>query len=215
MELDLSLPSVAHDSPTKLLATCIWHAAGIEYSLSGAWADGKHLPGQCSLSPSSEGIAMHNLLIVAVALLIPVSLSASEPKVLMEDKFDGKLADGWSWLREDVSAKRFEKGALEIRVEPGLADDAKNVLVRKAPDRKERSYAIEVTVTCTATPTNQYEQAGITWYQAGKPKCKLVHEQIDGSQYIIPGKVPAPEKTVRLRFVVKKDTFTAQFRSLQ
>jgi hypothetical protein len=42
---------------------------------------------------------------------------------------------------------------------------------------------------------------------------KLVHEHIDGKDYIIPGKVPAPQKTVRLRLVVGKDKYTAQFRA--
>jgi hypothetical protein len=69
-----------------------------------------------------------------------------------------------------------------------------------------------VTVTFTAPPTNQFEQAGITWYRDGKPAFKLVHEQIDGKQYIIPGKLPAPGKTVELRLVVTAGRYTAQFR---
>ncbi len=68
-----------------------------------------------------------------------------------------------------------------------------------------------MTITFTTPPTNQYEQAGITWYQKGTPVFKLVHEHIDGKDYIIPGKVPAPEKTVRLRLLVTKDKYTAQF----
>jgi hypothetical protein len=38
-----------------------------------------------------------------------------------------------------------------------------------------------------------------------------VHEHIDGQEYIIPGKVPAPERTKRLRLVLGKDKYTAQF----
>jgi hypothetical protein len=40
---------------------------------------------------------------------------------------------------------------------------------------------------------------------------KLVHEHINGADYIIPGKEPAPEKTVRLRLLLSKDKYTAQF----
>jgi len=40
---------------------------------------------------------------------------------------------------------------------------------------------------------------------------KLVYEHVDGKDYMIPGKVPAPEKTVRLRLLVTKDKYTTQF----
>ena len=108
-------------------------------------------------------------------------------------------------------AWRIRDGGLEIHVEPGLANNVKNALLRPALDRSKTAYAIEVTITFTAPPTNQYEQAGITWYQKGQPMFKLVHEHIDGKDYIIPGKVPAPENTVRLRLLIAKDTYTAQF----
>ena len=42
---------------------------------------------------------------------------------------------------------------------------------------------------------------------------KLVHEHIDGKEYIIPGRAPAPERTVDLRLIVSADKFTAQFRT--
>jgi hypothetical protein len=137
---------------------------------------------------------------------------AAEERVVFEDRFDGKLGDGWRWLREDPKAWRLAEGALDIRVEPGLADTVKNALVRKAPDRTKGKVAIEATVTFTVPPTKQFEQAGLTWYKNGKPVFKLVHEQIDGKTYIIPGKIPAPEKTVQLRLVLTSDQFTAQFR---
>ena len=107
---------------------------------------------------------------------------------MFEDKFDSKLGDGWVWLREHPKAWRIKNGGLEIRVEPGLANNVKNALLCPAPDRSQATYAIEVTITFTAPPTNQYEQAGITWYQKGKPVFKLVHEHVDGKDYMIPGK---------------------------
>jgi regulation of enolase protein 1 (concanavalin A-like superfamily) len=150
--------------------------------------------------------------VLAAVILLGVPLSGAEERVVFEDRFDGKLGDGWSWLREDPKTWRLAGKALEIRVEPGAADTVKNALLRNAPDRSQGKFAIEVTVTFNAPPTKQYEQAGITWYKDGKPAFKLVHENIDGKTYIIPGKVAAPEKTVQLRLVVTKDQFTAQFR---
>ena len=88
----------------------------------------------------------------------------------------------------------------------------KNALVRQAPDHAKGKVAVEVTITFTTPPTKQFEQAGITWYQGGKPVFKLVHEQIDGKLYIIPGRVPAPEETVQLRLVLSGDQYSAQFR---
>jgi regulation of enolase protein 1 (concanavalin A-like superfamily) len=138
--------------------------------------------------------------------------AAAEPRVVFEDRFEGKVGEGWSWLRENLDAWRIKEGALEIRVEPGVAPTVKNALVRKAPDRSKGKFAIEVTITLTADPTRQYEQAGITWYRDKNPVFKLVHEFIDGKTYIIPGRIPTATKTIQLRLVVTADRFTAQFR---
>lgn len=151
------------------------------------------------------------LLTIALWILGLPALAA-EPRVAFEERFEKKLGDGWSWLRENPKAWRIRDKALEIRVEPGVADTVKNALVRKAPDRSKGALAAEVTITFLTPPTNQYEQAGITWYHKEKPVFKLVHEQIDGKTYIIPGKIAAPEKTVQLRLVVDGEKYTAQFR---
>jgi len=148
---------------------------------------------------------------VAVVMLSVVA-AAGEPRVVFEDALKGKLGEGWSWLRENPKTWRMAEDALEIRVEPGGNMTAKNALLRPAPDRRKGKFAVEVTVTFMTSPTKQYEQAGITWYQGGKPVFKFVHEQIDGKTYMIPGKVAAPGKTVELRLTVTADRFTAQFR---
>jgi len=149
---------------------------------------------------------------VVILLVVAGWAVGAEPRVLFEDRFDKQLGDGWSWIREDSSTWRIQDGALEIRVEPGNAATVKNALVRQAPDRAKQKYAVEVTITFTSDPTQQYEQAGITWYHEDKPVFKLVHERIDGELWIIPGRKPAPRKTVQLRLVVDGEQWTAQFR---
>ncbi len=153
------------------------------------------------------------------ALLIPIAwwlccgwLLAAEPEVVFRDGFKEKLGKGWKWIREEPKAWRIKDKALEIRVQPGKAGTVKNALVRKAPDRSKGKYVIEVTVTNLSKPRQQFEQAGITWYQKGKPVLKLVKEQIDGKTWIIPGRKPMPTKSVRLRLIVTADRWIAQYR---
>ena len=156
---------------------------------------------------------MRRIALSVVALLMVAAWAvAEEPRVLFEDRFEKKLGDGWSWLRENPDTWRIQEDALEIRVEPGNAETVKNALRRAAPDRAKGKFAVEVTITFTGDPTQQYEQAGITWYQEDKPVFKLVHERIDGELWIIPGRKPAPEKTVQLRLIVDGRKWTAQFR---
>ncbi len=150
---------------------------------------------------------------VVVLCVAAAGLSAAaEPVVVFEDCFEGKLAEGWSWLRENEKTWRIRDGALEICVEPGVAATVKNALVRPAPDRTTGTYAFEVTVTFLTAPTQQFEQAGITWYNQGKPVFKLVHENIDGKTYIIPGRKETNTKTMQLRLIVAGNNWTAQFR---
>lgn len=149
---------------------------------------------------------------VVVCLLLGISASRAADQVVFEERFDGKLGEGWEWLREHAGAWRLQNNALEVRVEPGVAATVKNALLRKAPDRKAGKYAIDVTVTNTTLPTQQFEQAGITWYVDGKPVFKLVKELIDGGLFIIPGRKAMAAETVQLRLIVTADSFTAQYR---
>jgi hypothetical protein len=156
---------------------------------------------------------MRDLLWVSALLLGGQSfLLDGEPTALFKDSLKGRLGEGWSWLRENPKTWRHTERGLEIRVEPGLADTVKNALVRKAPPRAQGKYAIEVTVEFTAAPSNQYEQAGLTWYQGDKPVFKLVHEHIDQGTYIIPGKKPTTTRRVQLRLVVSAKEYVAQYR---
>jgi hypothetical protein len=156
---------------------------------------------------------MRQTLFILSMLLGAQGLPAdAQPEILFQDSLKGKLGEGWEWLREKPKTWRNTDNGLEIRVEPGLAATVKNALVRNAPDRTQGKYAIEVTVEFTAEPSQQYEQAGLTWYQGQKPVFKLVHEFIDKKLYVIPGKKPAEDRVVQLRLVVSKDDYIAQFR---
>jgi hypothetical protein len=148
-----------------------------------------------------------------MAILAIVAPSRAQENVVFEDSFQDQLANGWSWLREQGARWCVRDGALEIRVMPGLAETVENALVRTAPNREDGTFAIEVTVTNIAQPTEQYEQAGLTWYQNDKPVFKLVKESVDGELMIIPGRKPMPSETVQLRLVVTADSFTAQYRA--
>ncbi|MCL4205282.1 MAG: hypothetical protein KJ000_22595 [Pirellulaceae bacterium] len=151
-------------------------------------------------------------MVLLFSALLAAAISAAEPEVVFEESFTGKMDKDWSWIREDADAWRWKDDGLEIRVQPGVAATVKNALVRTAPDRSAGKYAIEVTVTNHSVPTQQYEQAGITWYVDGKPVFKLVKELVDGQLVIIPGRVPMDAKTVQFRLIVTADTWTAQFR---
>ena len=134
-------------------------------------------------------------------------------RVVFDESFEDELADGWEWLREHPGFWRRKDGALEIRAEPGLAHNVRNALVRRAPDRRRGKFAIHLTVTNTTEPTQQYEQAGITWYRGGKPVFKLVKELVDGRPLIVPGFKPVATPKVELRLVVDADSFVAQYRA--
>ena len=136
----------------------------------------------------------------------------STEQTLFTDDFNNALGDGWIWLREHPDYWRHTPDGLEIRVEPGKADDVKNALLRPAPDRSQGTFAIEVDLFNHTLPTQQYEQAGITWYNNGKPVFKEVKELIDGDLYIIPGRQPLPTQSVRLRLIVTANSWEAQYR---
>ena len=141
-------------------------------------------------------------------------MNGSEEQVIGSERFDGALDGEWFWLRENPGRWRLREGGLEIMVEPGVAATARNALVRPAPARSGGAYAVEVTIFNYTAPTQQYEQAGITWYQNGEPVFKEVKELVDGEVYIIPGRRPMPAQGVRLRLVVDADSWEAQFRAL-
>ena len=94
----------------------------------------------------------------------PTATTITGPVVVFEDDFDGSLADGWSWLREDPTHWNLtdSPGSLRITLQDGfiVLGSAKNVLVRSAPSG---SFEIATFVSCT--PTSNFQLAGLVVYQ--------------------------------------------------
>lgn len=119
------------------------------------------------------------------------SLTAHAPlkadeEVIFVDRFDTKLADGWSWMNETPNGWRVANRALEIRVLRGPIARASNLLMRDAPHPSERMLVAEVTVS--NQPTEQYEQCGIVWWYDERHFVKLVKEVVDGQSWIVMGR---------------------------
>jgi hypothetical protein len=154
---------------------------------------------------------MKCLFTLSFSLLLLAQTHANE-SVLFEDPLASELKPGWRWLREDPQDWRFQDQALEIRVRPGNAQTVRNALVREAPDRTQGPFAIEVTITSLTPPTEQFEQAGITWYSGGEPAFKFVKELVDGKRVVVPGFAPMTNRTVQLRVVISGNSWTGWFR---
>jgi len=150
--------------------------------------------------------------------------SACSVEELFQDDFKGRLANGWSWVREDRSGWRVTELGLEVRVQPGNmwgpANNATNVLVRPLPNTTNAT--IEVAVTIENRPTEQYEQADLVWYYDGSHMVKLGQELVDGKLSIVMGReekdktrtiniIPIQSAVVRVRFIVKDDSIRGEY----
>ena len=164
----------------------------------------------------------------AVALLLAGAIahasSAAESQLLFQDDFTGNLDKGWSWVREHREAWRVSERGLEVRIEPGnmwgKANDAKNVLVRPAPDVAPEG--IEINVTIENRPTSQYEQVDLVWYYDDSHMVKLGQELVNGKLSIVMGReekdqtrtvkiLPLTASRVQLRFIVKGNSIRGRF----
>jgi regulation of enolase protein 1 (concanavalin A-like superfamily) len=159
-----------------------------------------------------------------VALFVTVHVLAGE--LLFQDDFKGKLGEGWSWVREHREAWRATERGLEVRIEPGNmwgpANNAKNVLVRPAPDAS--TDQIEISVKVENQPTNQYEQADLVWYYDDGDMVKIGRELVDGQLSVVMGREQADRtrtikivsikgESVRLKLIVQGSQIHGQFRT--
>ncbi len=157
---------------------------------------------RCSLFPSAT---------LPAFLLTYVLTALAHGEVLAQDDFQKGLNSQWRWLRVTPADWCIREGGLEVRNRPGNAQSVRNALLRSAPERDSRKQAIEVTVRHLHPLTEQYEQAGITLYGNEEPVFKFVKELVDGQLMMIPGRKPMEEAKVRLRLIVDRDSFVAQY----
>lgn len=145
---------------------------------------------------------------LALALLLP------QDKVLLEEKFAGKLSEGWTWVREDAAGWKIDGGALRIKAQPGKiwykTKTAKNVLVRKLPAAGTAEAPVSLEVTVESAPEVNAEQCGLYLYFDDANFVKIIREHVKGRTHVVmvreqknlPEPVPAKEEAaspVRLR----------------
>ena len=162
--------------------------------------------------------------LAALLALVPLSGSGAD-ELTFKDDFKGKLAEDWSWVREEPKGWRVTELGLEVRVQPGNmwgpANDAKNVLTRPAPDPAQGK--VEVAVTVENRPTEQYEQVDLVWYYDDSHMVKIGQEMVDGKLSIVMGReesdktrtmaiIPLDGFTVRLRLTASGKKVRGQFR---
>jgi regulation of enolase protein 1 (concanavalin A-like superfamily) len=169
---------------------------------------------------------MRTLLIFACAAAALVAPACSAGELLFKDDFKGALGQGWSWIREHREGWRLTDHGLEIRVEPGNmwgpANNAKNILVRQAPDHAQKEIITSVQVE--NRPTEQYEQANLVWFYDDGHMVKLGLEQVDGKLTIVMGReekdrartiaiIPVQANRIGVRFLVKGNNLRGQYRT--
>lgn len=152
-------------------------------------------------------------------------LTGSVRSAAFEDYFRGRLGDGWWWVREDAKAWRVTGEGLEVRMQPGNmwggSNDAKNLLVRKAPDTSEQE--VVVTVRVTNDPKEQYEQVDLVWYYDDSHMVKIGQELVDGQLSIVMGReerdqcrtviiIPIEARTLELRHRVRGKEIVGEYR---
>ena len=165
------------------------------------------------------------LLMVSAAAALGQSTNSEDPKLLFRDTFQGKLGPDWKWIREDPKHWRVGEHGLEVHIQPGNmwgpANDAKNVLVRPAPDPQKQP--IEITASVHNHPTSQYEQVDLVWYYSDSNMVKIGYEMVDGKPSVVMGReendktrtiaiIPIDSNTVELRLIVHDKQIHGKFK---
>ncbi len=123
--------------------------------------------------------------VVLIILVLAPVVSAQET-ILFTEPFVDKLADGWTWLREDAKAWRLDNGTLVIRTSRGglwlKENGGGNLPLRTPPEVKAGKLAVEVLVDIE--PTNGYENAGLIWYYDDDNYIILVKEKIGDNVHV-------------------------------
>src|SRR5262249_12610864 len=134
--------------------------------------------------PVPAEIGVRSMTFAALALFV---LSQDAP--IFEEKFAGKLSDGWSWVREDAAGWKLEGGALKIKAQPGTIwykkNDAKNILVRKVPGTATETSPLHIEVMVDSAPEANAEQCGLLLYFDDSNYVKLIRECNKGKPGIV------------------------------
>lgn len=162
--------------------------------------------------------------LLTIGFALAQTLFAQE--TLFQDDFKGRLGSDWSWVREHREAWRTTERGLEVRIEPGNMwgpqNDARNLLVRPAPDTS--ASEIEISVSVENKPTNQYEQVDLVWYYDDSNMVKLGEELVDGKLSIVMGReendktrtiaiIPLDSTSIRLRLLVTGGHIRGEFQT--
>ncbi len=165
-------------------------------------------------------------LLSTILLNAALAVAVHADEVLFQGDLKGKLGEGWSWVREHRAAWRTTERGLEVRIEPGNQwgpqNDARNVLVRPAPDASKGQ--IEISATVQNRPTQQYEQVDLVWYYDDSNMVKLGEELVDGQLSVVMGReqrdktrtiaiIPLDSTSVRLQLLVKGNQIRGKFRA--
>jgi len=165
-------------------------------------------------------------LLSTILLNAALAVAVHADEVLFQDDLKGKLGEGWSWVREHRVAWRTTERGLEVRIEPGNQwgpqNDARNVLVRPAPDASKGQ--IEISATVQNRPTQQYEQVDLVWYYDDSNMVKLGEELVDGQLSVVMGReqrdktrtiaiIPLDSTSVDLQLLVKGNQIRGKFRA--
>jgi regulation of enolase protein 1 (concanavalin A-like superfamily) len=166
----------------------------------------------------------HFRIFIAGILLSAAFIGTTAESLRLVDA-NNRLAEGWSWKRENPGGWRIRDGALEIRVEPGNMwgpqNDARNVLVRRVPEPATQQVTVSITVS--NRPTEQYEQVDLVWYYDDSHMVKIGQELVDGKLSIVMGReerdrtrtlaiIPIDALEVHLRLVASNNMVRGFFR---
>jgi regulation of enolase protein 1 (concanavalin A-like superfamily) len=163
------------------------------------------------------------LLAFAAATTLADEKPQFEEMPLFEEKFTGKLADGWTWTDEVPGSWQLTDGALELKVVPvdeGLFEAGRrhpNLLLRDPG--KSDDFAIEVQIK--SQPSTPFEHAGLILFADGDNYVVLNKEMFGKPEVILvaekngkPADVSKPyeHEEICLRLTVSGTKATAQYR---
>ena len=171
-------------------------------------------------------IVTFSAILAVSSLALGAAAAPDEEKVLFHEPFDGRLSDGWAWVREEPKDWKIDPGSLVVRTSTGSLwekqNNNHNLLLRTPPDAKGAGLAVEVLVE--NEPTNGFEHAGLVWYYDDDNYVMLNKEKLGGTTVQLVSETDAKPKvgfaekaydgkTVWLRLEVSGGKAVGRFRA--